>query len=108
MKRLAILTAVLLAAASCGKLGELPTDPGLGSGPIDPTATFTRVQVQIFTPTCAAIGCHASLGRQQQLVLTAGHAYANIVNRASAEMPSLLPIVPNDPDNSYLHRKTTG
>lgn len=108
MKRLAILTAVLLAAASCGKLGELPTDPGLGGGPIDPTATFTRVQTQIFTPTCAAIGCHDPLGRQQQMVLTAGQAYTNIVNRASTENPSLLRIVPNDPANSYLYRKITG
>jgi hypothetical protein len=108
MKRLAILAALLLAAASCGKLGESPTDPGNGGPPPDPTATFTRVQAEIFTPTCAAIGCHDPLGRQEGMVLKAGQAYANIVNRPSVENPSLLRISPNDPTNSYMYRKITG
>jgi hypothetical protein len=108
MKRLAIL-AVLLAATACGKLGELPTDPGNGSGdPIDPTATFTRVQTEIFTPTCAQLGCHDNLGRQEGMVLTAGQAYGMIVARPSVENPSLLRVSPNDPANSYLYRKITG
>jgi hypothetical protein len=106
MKRFAILTLVLLAAA-CGKLGELPTDPG-GGGPIDPTATFTRVQTEIFTPTCAALGCHDPLGRQEGMILKAGQAYNNIVNRPSVENPALLRVLPNDPANSYLYRKITG
>ena len=56
MRKLLLVLICLL--TSCGKL--LPTEPGLGGGgePIDPTATFTRVQNEIFTPTCGAIGCH--------------------------------------------------
>jgi hypothetical protein len=108
MKRLAILAALLLAAASCGKLGESPTQPGSGAVPPDPTATFTRVQTEIFTPTCAAIGCHDTLGRQEGMVLKTGQAYANIVRIPSVENPSLLRILPNDPGNSYLYRKITG
>jgi hypothetical protein len=95
---------------SCGKLNEI-TDPGGGLGggePIDPTATFTRVQNEIFTPTCGKLACHDTLGQQSQQVLIAGRAYANIVNVPSVEMPSLMRIRPNDVAGSYLYRKITG
>jgi hypothetical protein len=106
MRRLVLPILFLLCA--CGKLKELPTDPGLGSEPIDPTATFTRVQNEIFTPTCGAIGCHDTLGHQEGQILTAGRAYANTVGVPSTQMPSLLRVAPNDPANSYLYRKITG
>lgn len=103
------LLVVPLLLFGCGKLAELPTDPGNGGGdPIDPTATFTRVQNEVFSPTCAVVGCHGSIGTQEQLNLSAGQAYANTVGRASVEMPSLLRVAPNDPSNSYLYRKVTG
>jgi hypothetical protein len=94
---------------SCGKLNEI-TDPDGGDGgdPIDPTATLTRVQTEVFTPTCAVIGCHDTLGRQENQILVAGQAYANIVNRPSTQMPQLMRIRPNDPAGSYLYRKVTG
>lgn len=94
---------------SCGKLGELPTAPGSGTPePIDPTATFTRVQNEVFTPTCGAIGCHGRANAQEQLTLAAGSAYANIVGKPSIETPSLARVQPLDPTNSYLYRKITG
>ena len=104
-----------MSLAACGDWN--PIDPeangspggGVGAGsPIDQTATFTRVQNEIFTPTCASLACHDTLGQQSQMVLTAGRSYAAIVNRASVEMPSLSRIKPNDPANSYLYRKITG
>jgi hypothetical protein len=99
---------VLLILAGCGEL-KTPTDPGLGGGnPIDPNATFTRVQNEIFTPTCARIGCHDLIGQQSQQVLIAGRAYASIVNVPSVENPSLMRIAPGDVANSYLYRKITG
>jgi hypothetical protein len=100
--------ASLLLLAGCGKLKELPTAPGVGSEPIDPTATFTRVQNEIFTPTCAAIGCHDPLGRQEGMILSPGRAYGLTVGVASNQMPSLARIAPNDPANSYLYRKIVG
>ena len=106
MRRLVLPILFLLCA--CGKLKELPTEPGLGSEPIDPTATFTRVQNEIFTPTCGAIGCHDTLGHQEGQILTAGRAYANTVGVPSTQMPSLLRVAPNDPANSYLYRKIAG
>ena len=103
--RLIVMFFLLLTA--CGKL-ETPTDPGVGGPPIDPTATFTRVQTEIFSPTCAQVGCHNVLGQQSQMVLSAGRAYAATVNVPSVEMPSLRRVQPGDPASSYLYRKITG
>lgn len=95
--------------AGCGQLNEIPTAPGgPGGEPVDPNATFTRVQAEVFTPTCTTIACHDPIGKQSGLVLTAGNAYANIVNQPSVEMPSVPRVTPGDPTNSYLYRKITG
>lgn len=103
-----ILILFLTFLTGCGELST-PTDPGgAGGDPIDPTATFTRVQSEVFTPTCAVVGCHHPVGQQSQMVLIAGTAYANIVNVSSVENPSLRRIAPGDPANSYLYRKITG
>lgn len=103
-------TLILLAlfVTACGNLESVTAPDGNGGDPVDPSATFTRVQNEIFTPTCANIGCHDPLGQQSQLVLTAGRSYANIVSRPSVEMPSLMRVEPGNPDNSYLYRKITG
>lgn len=101
---MAILFVALV--AGCGDRMELPTE--VGAPPIDPSATFTRVQNEIFTPTCAQLGCHDTLGQQSQMILIAGSAYGNTVNVPSVEMPNLARVAPNDPANSYLYRKITG
>ena len=102
------ITAITLFSLACGRLNETPTSPGGGGDPVDPTATFTRVQNEIFTPTCARIGCHDPLGQQSQMVLTPGRAYEQTVNHASVEMPQLARVQPGDFANSYLYRKITG
>ena len=102
-----LLISLALLTTACGNL-ETVTGPGVGGEPIDPTATFTRVQSEIFTPTCANIGCHDPLGQQSQLILSAGRAYEQTVSRSSVEMPNLLRVAPGNPDNSYLYRKITG
>jgi len=71
----------------------------------DDTATFTRVQNEVFLQTCAAAGCHDTLARQAALDLSVGQAYVQIVTIPSVQIPSLLRIAPDDPDNSYLFQK---
>jgi hypothetical protein len=104
---IAVVVASLLASA-CGDEKRLPTQPDGGEPPPE-TATFTRVQNEVFTPTCALAGCH--LGPKQAanegLVLEAGAAYANIVGIPSNQKAPMLRVKPNDPDNSYLVRKIT-
>ncbi len=106
MRKFGVAIPILL-LISCGKLNEI-TAPGGSGEPVDPTATFTRVQTEVFTPTCTGIGCHHNLGAQENLVLLAGQSYGNIVNRPSNQMPSLQRIAPGDPASSYLYRKITG
>jgi hypothetical protein len=101
------LLPVLLILTACGEL-KTPTSPGGPGDPIDPTATFTRVQNEIFSPTCASIGCHNLIGQQSQMVLSAGRAYNSIVDVNSVEMPQLKRVLPGDPVSSYLYRKITG
>lgn len=106
MKKLSL--AALLLFLGCGKLSETPTSPGGGGEPVDPTATFTRVQNEVFTPSCALVGCHDPLGASSGMVLSAGRAYGEIVGKPSVEVASLSRIQPGSPDNSYLYRKIVG
>jgi len=71
-------------------------------------ATFSAVQSQIFTPSCAFSGCHAGGSPAQGMNLSQGQAYANIVNVASNQQPSLDRIEPDNPEASYLYLKVTG
>ena len=104
-----LIVIVLCLLTACGEL-KTPTTPDGGGEPIDPTATFTRVQNEIFTPTCGVVGCHDRLGQASsgQLILTADQSYGQIVNRPSTEMTNLMRIQPDDPAGSYLYRKITG
>lgn len=104
--RSSLILLTLLLATSCGELRS-PTDPLEEELP-DPTATFRRVQAEVFTPTCATVGCHHPLGQESQLVLTPDVAYAQTVNRASVENAALRRVEPGDPANSYLYRKIIG
>jgi len=82
-------------------------------GPADTTnppdagmrATFSSIQDQLFSPTCATAGCH---GGTQSPNLSAGKAYNNLVNVSSLENPTLLRVKPNDSENSFLIRKLRG
>jgi len=107
MRKAAVLIPFLLIALSCGKLNEI-TAPGGGPPPADPNATFTRVQSEVFTPNCTAVGCHDQIGRQQNLRLTPGVAYGQIVGVRSEQMPSLQRVSPGNFADSYLYRKLTG
>ena len=69
MRGAVVLLVMLL--ADCDGAGN-PIDPEegapggglLGGAPIDQSATFTRVQNEIFTPSCGTLACHDPLGQQ--------------------------------------------
>ena len=88
---------------------------GLQSPPAPPpppppafAAEFSAIQANVFTPTCATSGCHTGAGAPQGLILDEANSYALLVNRASNQVPALLRVAPNDPDNSYLIQKLEG
>jgi hypothetical protein len=107
-----VLLFLMFSALACGKLKETlttPTTPGGTTGePIDPTATFTRVQTEVFSPNCTIIGCHDAIFQQQQLSLAPGRAYGQIVGQPSTELAGAVRVIPLDADNSYLYRKIIG
>ena len=69
--------------------------------------TFTEIQTQVFTATCAASGCHSGATPPQGLSLVAP-AYASVVGVASTEVPALQRIRAGDAANSYLIQKIEG
>ena len=100
---LTVLLGLSAALAACGTR-KSPTEPT--DGP-DPSATFTRVQAEIFTPSCARSGCHAGASPQLGMDLSAGRSYASIVNVRSVESTRLR-IAPGDTAGSYLVSKVAG
>src|SRR5207253_1154596 len=85
-----------------------PTTTTLPPRPATPTTTLPSVsfsrQVQpIFTANCAFPACHTGPAIQKGLDLTtAVTSYASLVNRPSAECPSVFRANPRFPDTSYV------
>jgi mono/diheme cytochrome c family protein len=69
---------------------------------------LSQLQASIFTPKCTA--CHDGSGTVLPGVqnLSAGNTYANIVNVASIEVPSLKRAAPGSSANSYVVQKLEG
>jgi hypothetical protein len=79
-----ILFLALVVAVSVWSCSENTTDPNPTSS--TEVSTFSLIQDQILTPSCATAGCHASDKdggyAQHKLVLAKGVAYKNLVNAA--------------------------
>jgi hypothetical protein len=101
------LLAAALVTAGCGDKKRLPFEPGDGGGP-SPDATFTRVQGEVFSVSCALSGCHAGGAPTGGMNLSAGASYGNIVMVPSTERSDLNRIEPGNPDRSYLVKKIRG
>ena len=100
---LGLLTAIFL--AGCGTV-KSPTEPAAAAG--GPAFTFTQIQQQIFTPTCAKAGCHAASTAQEGLILDAGRSYSLLVRHPAAEQSALNRVEPGSPETSYLILKLRG
>jgi hypothetical protein len=103
--REAALLTVLVLTAGCGTV-KSPTEPPPPTG--GPAFTFSRIQAEIFTPTCAKAGCHAASAASGGMVLDAGRSYGEIVNRPSTERGGFDRVEPGDPERSYLVKKLRG
>lgn len=84
-------------------------DDGGSTGPPPAAAVRFSQDIQpVFTASCARAGCHGGTNPAEGMNLSAGEAYASIVNVASNELPSMDRIEPGDPDDSYLVNKIQG
>ena len=82
-----------------------PTVFDNGSGVQSIRAKFSSIQDSVFTPLCASGNCHGGAVRPE---LTAGKAYAQIVNVPNSQNPGLDRIEPEFPEQSYLLLKISG
>ena len=73
--------------------------------PIEPT--FTNVQDEVFTKSCAFSTCHGSNG-SAELTLVEGEAYDNLVDVQSEDNPGAIRVVAGDVDASYIVKKLRG
>ncbi|MDH3589950.1 MAG: Ig-like domain-containing protein, partial [Gammaproteobacteria bacterium] len=109
------------ATAIAGSDGQILDGDGDGTAGGDYVATFAvssvlptleSIQDNVFTPTCATTQCHtgpAGPGLPAGLDLSgAAASFANVVDVASIEVPSLLRVAPGDADDSYLIQKLKG
>lgn len=71
-------------------------------------ATLSSIQENIFTPTCATSGCHASTAASGELSLAEGESFGELVSIASSQATDLNRVQPSDPDSSYLLNKLLG
>jgi hypothetical protein len=108
-RRLMAAVLVLLPALnSCDeKLSDL-TGPTPNLQP-----TFSSIQRDIFQSTdqagrIACVNCHTGSAFVNGLNLTAGNAYASLVNVASPVKVGAIRVIPGDPENSYLIHKLEG
>ena len=91
---LLVTTPILLSLAACG-----------GSSMSTP-ATLTQVQTDVFSISCSlSTSCHKGGSPFGGLNLESGSSYAQIVNKASNEVPSKMRVVAGDTMNSYLMDK---
>jgi hypothetical protein len=94
-----------LLLTSCEDLIQGPEDEIENGGPSNMRATFSSIQVEVFSTSCALSGCHAG---SQNPNLSAGQSYNNLVNVSSLENPSMLRVKPGESGNSLLIKKLTG
>ena len=86
-------------------------DGGNGSGleaPPPLQASFSSIQANVFTPSCATSGCHRGASAPRGLRLDEAVSYAMLVNVASSEDPGVLRVAPGNPGASYLVQKLEG
>lgn len=74
--------------------------------PVAPPVNYTTQIQPIFTAKC--ISCHSGAAAPHGLKLDAANSFANLVNVASDEVPSLKRVKPFNPDNSYIVQKVEG
>ncbi|HSS76560.1 MAG TPA: hypothetical protein VLV54_07405 [Thermoanaerobaculia bacterium] len=99
---LGLLMSIVL--TGCGTV-KSPTEPAASSGGV--AFTFSQIQREIFTPTCAKSGCHNASTAQEGLILEAGRSYSLLVRHPATEQ-GLNRVEPGSPETSYLILKLRG
>lgn len=92
-------TVTLTATDNHGLAATTPPTRTITVTPVSTAPTFTQLKTTIFTPLCTS--CHSGPGSPANLDLSAGAAYANLVNVPAVDLPGLR-VVPGNPGASAL------
>jgi hypothetical protein len=69
---------------------------------------YSEIQANVFTPSCATVGCHSGAGADANLNLEAANSYAELVGIPADQDGGILRVTAFDPVNSYLMQKLEG
>ena len=97
---------IFILLMSCSS--DTPFEADNNPPPDNDLSTFTKIQSEIFTPTCALSGCHTGSNPQANLNLSAGEAYNALVDINSVQIPSRKRVAPGNSADSYLIDKLKG
>src|SRR5262249_52165114 len=99
-------TALLLVSltACAGSGGGGTTKACVPTVPKSSISFSSNIQ-PLFDGSCAIAPCHSAATHAQNLDLSPGHSYKDIVNVPSTEQRKLKLILPGKPDESYLIQK---
>jgi hypothetical protein len=95
MKRALSMVVLLAATAACG--------PSVPTVPEGQKVSYAEHLEPLIIKRC--LGCHTAEEPKAKLVLEQGRGYAQLVGRASEQVPALRLVVPGDVDASYLWHK---
>lgn len=101
LKNLATLV-LLFFITGCSENITTECEPFSGSQTAKTLSSFSEIQKEVFTPSCALSGCHAGSNLQANLNLIAGESYNNLVGKQSLLNPAFLRVKPGDSENSFL------
>ncbi|MEJ2195703.1 MAG: hypothetical protein P8X73_12705 [Ignavibacteriaceae bacterium] len=96
---------VFILISSCSE--DNPTEPGNPNASV-PNPTLSSIQSNVFTTTCALVGCHGNSGTQANLNLTNGQSFANLVGVTSQLFPPSKRVEAGDGAISILIRILRG
>jgi hypothetical protein len=95
--------ALLIAASSAG-CGGGSDDVAIGE-----SATFERIQSEVFNVSCTSDSCHSHVGQAGNLILEEGYSYGALMNvtpsNPVAAAHGWMRVMPGEPDQSFLIAK---
>lgn len=83
--------------------GAAPPPPPGGFNP-----TFSEIQANVFTPTCATSTCHSGGAPSAGLNLESASSYSMLVGIPSSQDAGVMRVLAGNPDSSYLVQKLEG
>jgi hypothetical protein len=87
-----------------------PLGAGGSSAPLAPALepTLASIQANVFSVNCAFAGCHGGGTVQFGLRLDPGFSAGNLIDVPSQQDPTLIRVIPGNPDGSFIIQKLEG